>query len=417
VHLILKFNFMLTNQKILELSSRHKKPFFAYDLKTTLERINELKQTIGIYPKTEFLYAMKANHNPHIVKFIVDNGFGIDGVSINEIKLALHIGCPKEKIMFTENNITSEIMDEAFELGILINFNSLSLLEKFGKKYPGNKVCIRFNPNVGAGSHSTNITAGPNSKFGISYLQIDKVLEIARKYNLNIVGIHQHIGSGWLGLEEPLLAMDVILDIARQIPNLEFVDFGGGFGAPYRPDQQRNDLVKLGQLFLEKIQTFNQEYKKEIIMRYEPGRYPVQECCDLVTEVTDIKLTPEGLIFAGLNTGMNHLIRPALYGAYHPIRNISNPNGKPTRYDVTGNNCECADLFGKDRELPETSEQDIIAIGMAGAYGAAMSSNYNLVSHAQEIAIYPDGTEQVIRVEQSFQDLIQPYNFTPSNLN
>lgn len=406
----------MTNQKIIDLTQKYPTPFFVYDEQTIIDRITELKNQIGQYENSEFLYAVKANHNPHIVKIMVQNGFGVDAVSLNEAKVGLLVGCPLEKIMYTENNISDSEMDEAYNLGILINFNSLERLETFGQKYPNSKVCIRFNPNVGAASHATNITGGPKSKFGISYKDVTKIKEICTKYNLTIVGIHQHIGSGWLTIEEPLLALDVILDIAKQIPNLEFVDFGGGFGVPYKPDQNRLDMITLGNEFKKRMEAFNQEYYKnnheKIKLRFEPGRYPIAEAGKLICHVTSIKTTDENRTFIGTNTGMNHLIRPALYGSYHPIQNLSNPNKEVQTYDIVGNICESADFFAKDRELNTTKTGDILSIDIAGAYGTAMSSIFHLRSIPAEILIQPNGDDKLIKPAQTFEELVKVYNYS-----
>lgn len=405
----------MDNNNLLQLTKEFPTPFYVYNEEMILNKINLLKSQIGKYSESEFLFAVKANHNPHLVEIMVKNGFGIDAVSINEVKVGLLVGSPKEKIMYTENNISDQEMDEAAELGILINFNSLSRLEKFGQKYPGRKVCLRFNPDVGAASHATNITGGPKSKFGIPYQQINDAKEIARKYDLKIVGIHQHIGSGWIKLDEPMLALKVILKIAKQFKNLEFVDFGGGFGVAYKPTQKPLDLQKLGEYFDEEMEKFNLEYfgnsEQKIKLRFEPGRYPIAESGSLICQVTTLKTSAEGKIFAGTNTGMNHLVRPAMYGSYHPIINLSNPKGKLTAYDVVGNICESADFFAKDRFIPEIRIGDFLEIKIGGAYGSAMSNLYHLRSIPAEILVHTNGKISTIKKAQTFEEIIQIYDY------
>jgi diaminopimelate decarboxylase len=405
----------MSNQ-LLNIAKEYGTPVYAYSYETIIQKLTELKSEIGQYENCEFLYAVKANHNPHIVKIIVDNGFGVDAVSLNEAKTGLLVGCPLEKIMYTENNISDEEMQEAAELGILINFNSLQRLERFGQQFPGSRVSVRFNPNVGAASHATNITGGPDSKFGIAFQEIEQVKTIAKKHNLTIVGVHQHIGSGWLKLEEPLIALDVILDIAKQFDNLEFVDFGGGFGVPYKPDQDRLDMKTLGAAFKEKMDQFNLEYygqtsTKKIKLRFEPGRYPIAEAGTLICQVTTVKTTPENKTFIGTNTGMNHLIRPALYGSYHPIENLTNPDGATKTYDIVGNICESADFFAKDRAIPETKIDDYLAIKIAGAYGSTMSSIFHLRSVPAEILYYENGDTKLIKPTQTFEEITSIYNY------
>jgi diaminopimelate decarboxylase len=324
--------------------------------------------------------------------------------------MGLHSGCDPEKIMYTENNISDSEMHEAAKLGVLINFNSLTRLKKFGQSYPNSKVCLRFNPNVGAGSHDTNITGGPNCKFGISYKMIPEIKEILAIYNLNLVGIHQHIGSGWLTEKEPLIALDVILDIANQFENLEFIDFGGGFGVPYSPEEKPLDLNNLGKKFNQKMQQFNRDKSNQVKLIFEPGRFPIAESGQLITQVTAVKRMPHEKTFIGTDTGMNHLMRPALYDSYHPIENLSNPEGELETYDVVGNICECADVFAKDRELPHVSENDYLSIQIAGAYGTSMSNLYHLRSIPTELLYTKDGKIKVIRKSQTFEELLLPYS-------
>ncbi len=399
-----KWAFLInTPMNLLNLAQQYGTPLYVYDKQEIFARIDELVTTLGSYSQTKFLYAIKTNFNPHIVREIISRGFGIDAVSLDEVKLALYCGAAPENISFTENNLTDQEMDETVRLGVLLNIGSISRLEKFGQKYPGSKVCVRFNPNVGAASHTTNITGGPDSKFGIDSSQVQNVLSLSQKYNLKIIGVHEHIGSGWLGLEEPLLALETILEIANNFPDLQFVDVGGGFGVPYRPEQQRLDLVTLGERIKERFEKFVAEYGRELELRFEPGRYVVAESGHLLTEVNTLKVSEAGKIFAGTDTGMNHLVRVAMYGSYHPIVNISHPNGEKKVYDVVGNICESADFFAKDREVSEIREGDILDIGMAGAYGMSMASHYQFRDIPMEILV--DGDEvRVIRRRESFEE-------------
>lgn len=395
-----------------QLLSHSGTPLYVYFEEILENKMEELKKFLGIWKKTKFLYAIKANGNPHLVKRIIAQGFGIDAVSLEEVQLALLSGTLAHNILYTENNCTDAEMNKAQKLGVLMNIGSLSRLKKFGAAFPGSNVCIRFNPNVGAASHATNITGGPDSKFGISFTEIETVKKIAEEYNLHIVGIHQHIGSGWLGLEEPLLAMDVILSLAPHFSELEFVDFGGGFGVAYKPDQIPLDLELLGKKLAEKFEHFCNSFGRNIELRFEPGRYVVAEAGHLLTRVNTIKTGINGKIFAGTDTGMNHLVRPAMYGSYHPIVNVSNPNGEIKKYDVVGNICECADFFAKDRELAEIREGDILDIQIAGAYGMSMASEYQFRSRPAEVLIQKNGEVQVIRRRSSFEEMMRGFDFS-----
>lgn len=402
----------ITKNTAENLLQQYGSPLYVYFQHTIEDRIHELQNTLGGYKNTKFLYALKANNNPHLAKIILENNFGIDAVSIEEIKMGLFAGAAADTIMFTENNCTDAEMHEAVQLGVLINIGSLSRLEKFGQAYPGSSVCVRFNPNVGAASHATNITGGPDSKFGISFTDVPRVQEIAATYNLTIIGIHQHIGSGWLGLKEPLLALEVILDIAQKFSQLEFIDCGGGFGVPYQPEQKRLDLVTLGKKIQQRFEQFCLQYGKELELRFEPGRYIVAESGHLLTRVNTLKPSPEGKIFVGTDTGMNHLVRVAMYGSYHPIVNISKREGAPQKYDIVGNICECADFFAKDRELNEIHEGDILDIQIAGAYGMSMASEYQFRSRPAEVLIDTNGEAQIIRRRETFEAMTKIFDFT-----
>lgn len=398
------FNTLIMN--LLKIAQEFGTPLYVYDGQLIHARIDELLSTVGSYTPSKFFYAIKANYNPQIVREIIRRGFGIDAVSIDEVRLALYCGATPGNISFTENNMTDAEMDETVRLGVLINIGSLSRLEKFGQKYPGSNVCIRFNPNVGAASHSTNITGGPGSKFGIDSSQVEEVLALAQKYNLRIIGVHEHIGSGWLTIDEPLLALETILGIATHFPDLQFVDVGGGFGVPYRPQQERLDLVTLGAKIQERFEKFVAKYGRRLELRFEPGRYVVAESGHLLTQVNTVKVSDSGRIFAGTDTGMNHLVRVAMYDSYHPIVNLSNPEGEKKVYDIVGNICESADFFAKDREMNEIREGDFLDIAVAGAYGMSMASHYQFRDVPMEVLV--DGEEvRIIRRRESFEERVK----------
>ncbi|MBT3817590.1 MAG: diaminopimelate decarboxylase [Candidatus Magasanikbacteria bacterium] len=398
-------NYYIGKQKVEGLCEQFGSPLYVYDATVIRERIAELKEGIGKYENADFFYAIKANYNPSLVKEIIGQGLGIDAVSVEEVHMALHCGATPDRILYTGNNMTDKEMTEVHELGVLLNIGSLSRLEKYGRAFSGSRVSIRFNPNIGIASHETNITGGADSKFGISFKNVEKVKEIAKEHNLQIVGIHQHIGSGWLRLREPILALDVILDIATQFEGLEFVDVGGGFGVPYRPEESRLDMNTLGMQIDRRFESFCETYGAHPVLRFEPGRYIVAESCFLLTQVNTIKESISRKIIVGTDTGMNHLVRTAMYGSYHPITNISNPDGMFQEYDITGNICECSDFFARDRMMHEVRDNDILSIGVAGAYGASMASNYQLRGLPTEILVDGDDV-QVIRKRETFEDLL-----------
>lgn len=387
------------------IAQKYGTPVYVYDAQIIDQRVDALKNAFADIDNIELLYAIKANPNPHIVKRITSHGIGIDAVSLEEVQLALYCGIAAEKILYTGNNMSDTEMDAVHELGVLLNIGSLSRLKTYGERHPGANVCIRVNPNVGSASHESNITGGPDSKFGISYADVDRAQAVAETYNLNIIGLHQHIGSGWLHIAEPLLALDVILDIAKDIPHLSFIDLGGGFGVPYHPGDEPLDLSELGKRIAQRLSTFFIQYGSAPKLRIEPGRFLVAESGTLLTQVTAIKQSIRGHRIVGTDTGMHHLIRPAFYGSYHHIRNASNPDGEKQLYDVVGNVCECADFFAKDRELPEVREGDILAIETAGAYGMSMASHYQCRALPAEILLN-DREITVIRERETFDDIL-----------
>jgi diaminopimelate decarboxylase len=382
-------------------------PLYVYDANTIRQRCVELKTAFSGYEKVQWLYAVKANYNPHIVRLIVGQEFGVDAVSLEEVQLALACGVAPEKIMYTETAMTDTEMKTTYDLGVLINIGSVSRFERYAQKFPSTRVCIRINPNVGSGSHATNITGGPDSKFGIAPSDLLAVQQIAQEYSIKIVGIHCHIGSGWLTIEEPLLALDVMTGFAKQFADLEFIDVGGGFGIPYRPNQQPLDLKTLGEKTVEKFRAFCTEYGRELTLRFEPGRFPIAEAGTLVAEVAETKTLGNGREYVGLNTSMSHLMRPALYDSYHEIVNVSRSGGE-TSTDIGGNVCECADFFAKERHFPKSEIGDIVVIKNAGAYGFAMSSEYQFRPRPIEILV-DDEDVRVIRKRDTLESLLKRY--------
>jgi diaminopimelate decarboxylase len=389
------------------LVQQYNTPLYIYDASIIRQRCSELKSAFAGYEKVEWFYAVKANYNPHIVRLIIQQGFGIDAVSLEEVQLALACGVLPEYIMYTESAMTDTEMEQCHAFGVLINIGSISRLERYAKKFPSTRVCIRINPNVGSGSHATNITGGPDSKFGIAPSDLFAVQQIAQEYSIKIIGVHCHIGSGWLTIEEPLLALDVMINFAKQFADLEFVDVGGGFGIPYHPNQHVLDLKTLGEKTSEKFRAFCVEYGRELVLRFEPGRFPIAEAGTLIAEVAETKTLGNGREYVGLNTSMSHLMRPALYDSYHEIVNVSRSGGE-TLTDIGGNVCECADFFAKERHFPKSEVGDIVAIKNAGAYGFAMSSEYQFRPRPIEVLV--DGENvKVIRKRDTLESLLKRY--------
>lgn len=380
---------------LLQYAQKYGTPLYVYDGDLIVDRYNGLYEYIK-WPKLKILYAMKANYNVGVLQLLKKNNAFLDTVSPAEVFLGLNVGFPKKDILFTANNLTDEEMHEIKETDVLFNIGSLSRLKKFGHAYPGSEVCIRFNPDVYAGENKFVQTAGAITKFGILLSQVKEVVKIAKTYKLKIVGLHEHTGSGIGETEKVLQSMTNLLAIAKRkdFPDLQFVDFGGGFKVHYRPDSKPIDYARFGKKISSIFSNFCKEYGKELFMYFEPGKYIVAESGNLIIEVNTIK-NNRGRLIAGTNSGFNHLIRPLLYGAYHHIENLSNPIGRKKKYDVCGNICETGDCFAEQRELPEIREGDKLLIKTAGAYCYSMGSNYNLRSMPSELLVV-NGKEHLI---------------------
>jgi len=385
-------------------------PLYIYESKTIKDRAKKLIDAIT-YKNKAIKYACKANTNIEIMKILKDAGTGIDAVSPGEIYASLIAGFNPEQILFTVTNPGWDEVQYAVNNGIMVNIGSLSVLTRFGEEYPGHDVCIRINPNVGAGHHNHVITGGPESKFGILYRETDKIKDIATRYNLKIKGIHQHIGSGILNPEMFIIAMDVLLQVAHEFKDLEFIDFGGGIGVPYSKDENPLDIEELGKRITDRFKDFNKEYSKELKLVIEPGRFLVAEAGFLLATVISIK-HGERHLFIGIDTGFNHLIRPVMYGSHHEIYNASNATEKMISQVIAGNICESGDTFTRDengiadRLLPEFKEGNIVCIANAGAYGYSMASLYNSRPRPAEVII-EDGKSRLIKKRDSLEDIFK----------
>ncbi len=385
-----------------DLAKRFGTPAYVYDEETVRSKVRALFQGISYRPLKVY-YAAKANTNLAILKIIREEGgqgIGIDAVSVGEIECALKAGFRPGQVIFTSTSVTDEEMKFAIAKKVLVNCDSLSQLERYGKLAPGSKVCFRVNPDVGAGHHGHVITGGPESKFGVWVDDVGRAFGIAAKYRLKIVGIHEHIGSGILETGKFLAAMKILLTIIDKhrdkFSDLEFVDFGGGIGVPYRPDQKQIDFKVFGSAVSTLFADFCRSFGKKLSLAIEPGRFIVAESGLLLCTVNTVKRTPAHK-FVGVDTGFNHLIRPMAYGSYHPIIVAENCNGnageKKEKVAVCGNICESGDVFTRneegiaDRELPPIKEGAVLAILVAGAYGFSMASTYNTRPRPPEILV------------------------------
>jgi diaminopimelate decarboxylase len=314
-----------------------------------------------------------------------------------------------EQIVFTGSNPSDEEIHFVTKKKVLINAGSLSEIERFGKMFPGKQIAVRLNPDVGAGEHEKIITGVHDSKFGVLPEDFPEVRRLMEKYDLRLSGIHSHIGSGFYDADTFADSVQCVLDVATEFPNLDFVDFGGGFGIHYHPEKKPIDLPEFGKKTQRLLEEFSEQNGEEIEMRLEPGKFLVGESTCLLTRVTTIKQNGPKL-FVGTDTGFNHLVRPIMYDSYHHIVNISNPEGKKVKAEIVGNICETGDIFGKEREITEPREGDLLVIMTTGAYGSAMSSNYNFRPLAAEVMV--DGDDiQLTRKRQTYEQMMENYVF------
>ena len=371
---------------LLRIASKIGTPTYVYFADTIRQRVEVLKEhfsTLG----GRLLYAMKANSHPAILTLLRDQGLGIDAVSPAELLLVLRLGFSPDRILFSANNMTDDEMQFAHRQGVMLNVGELSRLDRFGRAFPGAEVCVRLNPQVGAGHHDHVITAGSKSKFGIPVEQADEIRRIARRHGLRIVGLHQHIGSGILDTNTLWKAIHVLLEVVPSFKEARFVNLGGGLGIPYRPGEASIDLENLDDRIVEPLKAFGARQGRPLEFWFEPGRYLVAESGVLLVRANTVKSNPDRR-FAGVDSGMGHLLRPALYDAYHAVTNLSNPDGPLVRYDVVGNICESGDRFAIDRPIQEIREDDILAILDTGAYGMSMAApSYNLRPLPAEVLV------------------------------
>jgi len=354
--------------------------------------------------QTKIFYACKALTNIHILKVIKDMGCNIDCSSINEVRLALHVGFLPNNILYTSNSVGFDEITTAIELGVNVNIDSLSNLEKFGQAFGGTKaIGVRIRPDVMAGGNLKISTGHINSKFGIPLTQLDALILIQEKYNINIHTLHIHTGSEIKDVAVFMKSAAVFDTLLPHFPSVNVLDFGGGFKVPYAPGEQGTDMAQLGAEVNKVMKELSKKFGRNLTAWFEPGKYLVSEAGFFIAKVNVLKTSDE-IIFAGLNTGLNHLIRPMFYDAYHHIDNITSPENSPKQYAVVGHICE-TDTFAWDRAIPEISEGDFLVFYNAGAYGYEMASNYNARFKPAQV-LYQNGEAKLISRADQFEDLL-----------
>ena len=404
----------------IELINKYGSPLYVYDEKILRDRINTLKQfernlkdNIGVDVKLH--YSTKSNGNPCILKIIKEMGILVDSMSPVELQLDKMAGFSNEDILYVCNNISKEEMIEIVDQGILICLDSISQLEELGKVRPGSKVMVRINPGSFKVGHSEKvITSGENTKFGVCENNIGKLFETASKYNIKIIGVHQHLGSLFLNdkIDEYISGVKAGLDIVNKyFKDISIIDLGGGFGVPYKESEEALDFDLLVRKLTPILKEFLNKYENKVEFKFEPGRYIPCEAGYILGRVNAVK-NENGKIWVGTDIGMNVIMRPTLYGSYHKIEIIkeNTENTQTVTANIVGNICESGDILGKDREILYPEVGDIVKIYNAGAYGYCMSSSYTGRLKPAEVMINPDTkTSKMIRKRETFEDITSKF--------
>ena len=387
---------------LLDIANTFGTPTYVYDASVTIEQYKKLHRAFNPLD-VKLHYALKALNNINVLRLLKQEGAGLDAVSIQEIHLGLRAGFEASKIMYTPNCVSFAEIQEAVDLGVYINLDNLSMLEKFGSTYGGSvPICIRLNPHIMAGGNA-NISVGHiDSKFGISIHQLRHVCRIVEHYNMSVIGLHMHTGSDIIDPDVFLRGAELLYDASELFPDLQFLDFGSGFKVSYKDSDLVTDIAVIGQRIAESFQAFCERTGRDLELWFEPGKYIVSEAGKFLVTTNVVKQTTS-TVFVGVNSGQNHLLRPMFYNAYHEIENISNPNGEKKLYSVVGYICE-SDTLGHNRLLNEVREGDVLAISNAGAYGFSMSNQYNARLRPAEVLIY-NGEPHLIRRRETLEDL------------
>lgn len=397
-------NYTIQGVNVLDIAQQYGTPVYVYDAEKIVSQIKSLK-TAYSGSEVRVKYAAKALTNVSILKLIRKQGVGIEVVSLQEAHLAMKAGFTSGEILFTPSGVDFAEIVEGVNLGLAINLDNLSALQKFGEKYRNSYPCgIRLNPHILAGGNYKISTGHSNSKFGISIYQLPQIREIVDKYGILIQGLHVHTGSEITETDIFLKMAEILFGLAADFRDLKFIDFGSGFKVSYKEGDMVTNVYDVGLKLTKIFNEFCMMYGRKLELWIEPGKYIVSESGVLLVQANVVKSTPT-VTFVGVNSGLNHLIRPMMYDSYHHIVNVSHPTGSQKLYTVVGYICE-TDTFGTDRKLHEVREGDILAIKNAGAYGFSMSSNYNSRLRPAEVLVI-NREARLIRERETFDDLVQ----------
>ncbi len=387
----------------LELAEKYGLPLYVYDSAIMERQYKRITDAFNV-KRLKINYACKALNNINVLKLFKEMGAGLDTVSIQEVMLGLKAGFAPKDIIYTPNCVSLEEIEMAAEKGVRINIDNISILEQFGQAHPDIPVCIRINPHIMAGGNVKTSVGHIDSKFGISIHQMPLVRRMVEATNIRVEGIHMHTGSDILDPEVFLMGAEILLNIARDYKFLDYIDFGSGFKVPYKEGDIETNIEELGEKISVRFNAFCKEYGKDLTLMFEPGKFLVSESGYFLVPVNVIKQTTS-TIFAGVDSGLNHLIRPMFYNSYHRITNISNPGGKSRFYTVVGYICE-TDTFGVNRQISEIHEGDVLCFHNAGAYCFTMSSNYNSRYRPAEVLVH-NSKDYLIRQRETMEDILR----------
>lgn len=390
-------------QQLENLAKEFGTPLYVYDADIIKNQYNRLVKAFKSVKKVKLNYACKANTNLNILKFIKSIGSGLDTVSIQEVQLGLRAGFEPKEIIYTPNGVSFQEIKQAVLLGVRINIDNLSILETFGHEIKNYPVCIRINPHIMAGGNTKISTGHIDSKFGISIHQLPHVLRIVNNTGIKVEGVHMHTGSDILDVEVFLKGAEILFNVAKEFHDLDYIDFGSGFKVAYKEGDHETDINYLGKKLGERFNEFQKTYPHELTLMFEPGKFLVSQSGFFIVSVNVIKQTTS-TVFAEVDSGFNHLIRPMFYNAHHTITNLSNPEGRNRFYTVVGYICE-TDTFGTNRKISEIHEGDLLCFQNAGAYCFSMSSNYNSRLKPAEVLLL-NGKPHLIRRRENLDDLL-----------
>ena len=393
----------MTNEFLISLTKKYESPLYVYDAEKIISQYNRLTNAFSSVKNLKINYAAKALSNVSILKIFNSLNAGLDTVSVQEVQLGLKAGFDPNEIIFTPNGVSLDEIEQAMELGAHINIDNISILEQFGQKYPEVPVCIRMNPHVMAGGNKKISVGHIDSKFGISIHQLPHIHRVVKNTGMLINGVHMHTGSDIYDIDAFLRATEILFNVAASFKDLEYIDFGSGFKVPYKEGDIQTDIEELGEKLSKRFNEFCVEFGRELTLMFEPGKFLVSEAGQFLAHVNVVKQTTS-TVFASIDSGLNHLIRPMFYDSYHHIINISNPKGKKRFYTIVGYICE-TDTFGTNRQICEIKEGDILSFKNAGAYCYSMASNYNSRYRPAEVLVYR-GKDYLIRERETIEDII-----------